>query len=117
MPKQVEHHVVSGSRVLVSTAGMASGRSSCRLNDGGGAVMRTKFTPILFTVLLCLTVATGWSQEVTAAISGQIADASGAAIAGATVTARDLDRGTTWPAQTNEAGYYSLPRLPIGKYE
>jgi len=58
-----------------------------------------------------------WGQEVTAAISGQVSDASGAAIANATVTARDLDRGTTWPAQANESGYYSLPRLPIGKYE
>src|SRR5262249_3973190 len=91
-----------------------------RLNDlRGKAAMRTRFTPTLFTFLLCLLMGTGlsWGQEVTAAISGQVSDASGAAIANATVTARDLDRGTTWPAQANESGYYSLPRLPIGKYE
>jgi hypothetical protein len=57
-----------------------------------------------------------WSQEVTAAIVGTVVDPSGAPIRGATVTATDTERGTVWTAQTNDAGAYSFPRLPIGSY-
>src|ERR1700736_1134125 len=57
-----------------------------------------------------------WSQEVTAAIVGTVVDPSGAPIRGATVTVKDTERGTVWPAQTNDAGVYSFPRLPIGTY-
>ncbi len=58
-----------------------------------------------------------WSQDVTAAINGQVTDQSGAALNDALVTARDVDRGTAWPTHTNAGGFYSLPRLPIGTYE
>jgi hypothetical protein len=57
-----------------------------------------------------------WSQEVTAAIVGTVVDPSGAPIRGATVTTTDAERGTVWTAQTNDAGAYSFPRLPIGTY-
>jgi hypothetical protein len=56
------------------------------------------------------------AQSVTAAITGTITDPSGAPIAGATVTATDSDRGTTWPATTNGEGIYNLLRLPVGIY-
>ncbi len=58
-----------------------------------------------------------WGQDVTAAITGTVSDPSGAPIVGATVTAKETDRGTVWTGQTNEAGIYSLLRIPIGKYE
>ena len=58
-----------------------------------------------------------WAQQVTASITGQVTDPSGAAVAGATVTAKDQERGTVWPTTTNADGYYNLPRLPIGKYD
>ena len=57
------------------------------------------------------------AQQVTAAITGQVVDPSGAAIIGAKVTARDLDRGTVWDTETNSQGFYNLPRVPVGKYE
>jgi hypothetical protein len=57
-----------------------------------------------------------WGQDVTATITGTVTDPSGAALAGVTVTAKEIDRGTIWTAQTNEAGIYSLLRVPIGKY-
>src|SRR5437016_14532335 len=81
--------------------------------------MKVKFSPVLLGILLCLLVAagTGWSQGPTAAINGQVTDASGAAVPTAKVTAKDLDRGTSWPTQANDQGYYNLPRLPIGNYE
>ena len=54
--------------------------------------------------------------ETTSAIIGQVSDPSGAAVAGATVTAKDVDRGATWRTETNAEGSYNLPRLPVGKY-
>ncbi|HYZ87634.1 MAG TPA: carboxypeptidase-like regulatory domain-containing protein [Bryobacteraceae bacterium] len=59
----------------------------------------------------------GWSQQVTAAITGQVTDPAGAPIPDAAVIAKDLERGTEWPTQTNSEGYYNLPRLPVGTYE
>jgi hypothetical protein len=56
-------------------------------------------------------------QEVTAAINGVVTDPSGSAIAGAKITAKDLDRGTAWPTTSNGDGFYNLPRLPVGRYE
>jgi Carboxypeptidase regulatory-like domain/TonB dependent receptor-like, beta-barrel len=58
----------------------------------------------------------GRSQEVTASITGSVTDPSGAAVAGAKVTAKDTLRGTEYPTQTNAAGVYNLPRLPTSTY-
>ena len=70
-----------------------------------------------FLLLLCLSAASAWAQQVTAAITGSVTDPAGAAISGATVTARDVERGTTTTNQTNESGVFNFPRLPIGSYE
>ena len=78
---------------------------------------RTAFALTLALALLAAFAQTAISQEVTAAITGQVTDPSGATVAGATVTARDVDRGAVWKTQTNDEGVYSLPRLPIGRYE
>ena len=80
--------------------------------------MRTRLLVIFLAVALIAALApAGWAQEITAAITGKVSDPSGAAIAGATVTARDVDRGTTVKVNTNIDGSYSLPRLPVGNYE
>ncbi|MEZ5362066.1 MAG: carboxypeptidase regulatory-like domain-containing protein [Bryobacterales bacterium] len=57
------------------------------------------------------------AQEVSAGITGIVTDPSGAAVAGAEVTARDLDRGVTYTTESNESGNYALPRVPPGRYE
>jgi len=70
-------------------------------------------------LLVCFAVFSSTSlkaQEVTAAITGRITDPSGAAIAGAKVTATDTQRGTVWPTTTNGDGVYNLPRVPVGTY-
>ncbi len=56
------------------------------------------------------------AQEVTASITGQVTDPSGAVVAGAKVKATDQERGTEWPATTNGDGSFNLLRLPIGTY-
>src|SRR4051812_39142346 len=62
-------------------------------------------------------LAAGWAQEITATMTGMVTDPSGAAVANAKVTAKDLDRGTEWPTVTNGDGAYNLTRLPVGRYE
>jgi hypothetical protein len=77
-----------------------------------------------FVLLLCVglfvavfaALAPANAQETTASITGFVTDASGAAVAGASVTATDAARGTAYPTQTNGDGAYYLARLPIGKY-
>jgi len=57
------------------------------------------------------------AQEITAAITGTVTDPSGAKVVGATVTATDVDRGTSFTTETNVEGVYNLPRVPVGNYE
>ena len=57
------------------------------------------------------------AQQITAAITGKVTDATGAAVAGAKVTATDTQRGSSFPTVTNDEGVYNLPRLPIGTYD
>src|SRR5215471_2146131 len=92
---------------------------SARIDDWEGVAMKAISTRILSGTILFLLVTTMlcWGQGPTAAITGQVTDASGAAVPSAAVSATDLDRGTNWPTQSNDSGYYNLPRLPIGNYE
>jgi hypothetical protein len=54
------------------------------------------------------------AQQSAGSITGLVADSSGSAIAHATVTVRDVDRGTTWVTKTTEAGIYEFPTIPVG---
>ena len=58
----------------------------------------------------------GMFAGVTASISGTIKDPSGAAIAGATVTATNLGTGIAETLSTNDQGFYSFQSLPLGTY-
>src|SRR5580658_712193 len=73
----------------------------------------------LFATLFatCFAVSPAWGQEVTATITGSVTDPSGAPVVGASVVARDVERGTTYPTRTNDVGVFNLQRLPVGKYE
>jgi hypothetical protein len=71
---------------------------------------------IALAVLLCSANGT-MGQEVTATITGTAADPSGAAIAGAKVTAKSVERGIAYTAETNESGLYRISQLPVGSYE
>jgi hypothetical protein len=77
-------------------------------------------TALCCSLLLFVTVTGafhyGWSQEVTASITGTISDQSGAAVLGATVTATSEERGQNYTAVTNESGLYRIAQLPVGSY-
>lgn len=57
-----------------------------------------------------------FGQTTNGAIEGAITDQSGAAVSGATVTARNLDTGLTVAVKATDAGLYSVPNLPPGTY-
>src|SRR5713226_7308252 len=65
---------------------------------------------LALAVLFCVRLNAG----VTASISGTVTDASGAAVAGATVTAANVDTGVAFSQSTNGQGYYSFQSLPLG---
>jgi Carboxypeptidase regulatory-like domain len=70
----------------------------------------------LLVAALFATATPLWSQDVTASITGTVTDPSGAAIAGATVTATEVNRGTAYTGRTDTAGLYNLARIPAGTY-
>jgi hypothetical protein len=71
----------------------------------------------LTLVLLICGANAAFAQEVTATIAGTVTDQSGASIAGATVTAKSVERGLTYQAESNESGLYRISNLPPGNYE
>jgi hypothetical protein len=57
------------------------------------------------------------AQNITANITGTVEDSAGAALNGATVTARDTERGTSTATKTTQGGVFNFTNLPIGTYE
>src|SRR6266404_5662695 len=74
---------------------------------------------LIFLALVALLCAANpaWGQEVTASITGTVSDPTGAAIVGATVTAKSMERGLTYTSVTNDSGIYRIAQLPVGSYE
>src|SRR5712664_2223711 len=52
-----------------------------------------------------------------AQLSGTVTDATGAVVARAALTLRDLDTNRTYTATATEAGFYVLPNVTPGRYE
>lgn len=57
---------------------------------------------------------TAWAQQAAGSITGTVVDPAGAAIPNATVTVRDVDRGTTWTTRTGQTGLFEFPQIPVG---
>src|SRR6266705_6172561 len=73
----------------------------------------------VFAMALVLLVGAipGFAQLPTGTILGTVKDASGALVPGATVTAQNLETGTSRSILTDETGAYRLPALPVGHYD
>ena len=74
---------------------------------------RLLFVSGLFSVVSLLSAS---GQTTNGNIQGTVVDPSNAAVAGATVTARNMDTGLTVTATSTDAGLYALPNLPPGRY-
>ena len=79
-------------------------------------VLRT--SSMLVTVCLMLTGLLNHSvaQEFRATVNGRVTDASGAAVPGVTITARNPQTNETATATSNEEGNYAIPFLKPGTY-
>jgi Carboxypeptidase regulatory-like domain len=65
-------------------------------------------------VLLC---AQPLHAQVSASISGRVTDPTGATVAGAAVTATNLETGEKRTTVSDDAGRYWIPSLAVGEYE
>src|SRR5579862_8048148 len=68
-------------------------------------------------VLAGAVIAAAFAQDNTASISGQVLDASGAAVPGARVVVHHVQTGQDRATSTAESGNYTVPLLPVGDYE
>src|SRR5262249_49358938 len=75
--------------------------------------------PVLVSVMWVLLMSSGLAQVnvATATLKGTVTDPSRALVGGATVTARNIDRGITRQVTTNSDGDYQIPLLNPGVYE
>jgi len=80
---------------------------------GGNSVKKLICTLAFF--LMASTVSLR-AQTTNGGIQGAITDPSGAAVSGANVTGRNMDTGLSFTTTTTDAGIYSLPNLPPGRY-
>src|SRR5438874_9837681 len=55
--------------------------------------------------------------QTSGAITGQVMDSSKAAVADATITAKNAGTGETRAIQTDSQGYYTLTELRVGTYD
>src|SRR5437879_5187453 len=69
-----------------------------------------------WVVLLLAGVAVLSPQTYTATVRGVVTDASGAVVAGATVTLHNLEQNRPYTFTTNQAGEYVLVQIPPGSY-
>src|SRR5260370_24117792 len=57
------------------------------------------------------------AQQYSGTITGTVTDLSGAAVAGAIVTAVNVGTNASYAATTSDLGSYTFAQLPIGTYE
>jgi hypothetical protein len=74
-----------------------------------------RFAFCLCCFLLSL-AATAWGA-VGGSISGTVKDPSGSVVPNATVIVQEINTGLISRTQTGDKGYYTLPVLPIGRYD
>lgn len=70
----------------------------------------------LFAVLL-LAAAISYGQTGLASITGTVSDSSGAVLADAAISARNVETGAEFKTVSSSTGNYTVPQLPIGDYD
>src|SRR5450432_390625 len=87
---------------------------------GKGQVYRMKANSTQLAILAILALVSApfglKAQDPRGAIEGEIADKTGGGIAGARVSARNLDTGLAMEVLTPPSGLFRLPLLPVGPY-
>ena len=78
--------------------------------------MRKMRFAALLLALSALISTSAFAQQTTGNITGRVLDAQGAAVPGATVTARQPTTGFTRTVTSDEEGVYRLQALNVGVY-
>ena len=78
--------------------------------------MLRAFALILMVLFLAVPLRTPAQGETTSAIEGQVTDASGGVIPGATVTITNRDTGSQRSLKTDDEGRFNFPQLRPGTY-
>jgi len=76
----------------------------------------SNIVPSVALVFAVLTAPATLCAQATGTMSGYVKDSSGGVVPNAKVTATLVQRGTTYPAETNDEGFYKLPALDPGNY-
>ena len=77
--------------------------------------MTHRFSSLVCSLFLLIGVQLSRAQAVAnAQITGEVIDQSGAAVAGATVTMTETERGVSHTAKSDSAGRYTVTNLPVG---
>src|SRR5262245_45046415 len=79
--------------------------------------MKSSVKSLIIVVMIAGAIPALFAQATTGTISGTVTDQTGAIIAGATITVRNVDTNVVRSGMTGETGRYSFPALPIGNYE
>lgn len=72
---------------------------------------------LLFAVLISLGSTGALAQTFLGTITGRVQDPSNASVASAAITATNQGTGLMYKTETNAAGNFVLPQLPVGKYD
>ena len=67
--------------------------------------------------LCCFTAVPAYSQVTGATLAGTVTDASGAVIAGATISVKNTATGVSRDTTSDSSGLYSMPNITPGDYE
>ena len=78
--------------------------------------MRSKFIFTVITLALTFFAATGVFAQATGGLSGNVTDQAGALVPGTTVTVVNSSTNLSRTATTNQEGRWTIPVLPVGKY-
>src|SRR5260370_4008669 len=70
----------------------------------------------VFRTFMVFSVSAAFGQAITGTLLGTVLDSSGGSVAGAEVTATNMDTGVSRTTTTGPEGYYSIPNLPPGRY-
>src|SRR5438552_2240051 len=89
----------------------------CRNSRGRVNPMKTISQIIIVAAVVMLAAGQLQAQGATATISGTVLDPSAAAIAGASITVRNVETAFTRTVTSDDQGRYVVPELPIGDYE
>jgi hypothetical protein len=72
---------------------------------------------LVFTLVAASFSSTTALAQVSGGISGTVKDSTGGVVPGVTVTATNVSLGTPFTVTTDGTGFYSLPKLPVGRYD